>query len=755
MALFDTLKTILTPYAEKINKHTTDVSILSEDVNSLNGSLDAVVVRNLAKNTTWITGKGIQAATGSSYDSTNTTVCTGFIDISKCSRIMYMRRFANQSYTPISGMAFYNANQKFISGVPEGYKSGDTIPKVNTSVVPKNAVYARFTYTSIEETLANYPFFVYDADLYEAALETKVKQNTEDISAHYNEFIGSLEDLNKFLISVHYPIDGPFSIGGVGTTTGKTNNATNRVRIGYTSLQIGKVYNLQLSNDNYVILNAWLYSSNSESNAVRNLTSYIKNRRYLTFVTEQNENYIRVTFKRLNDESDMTDNDVSIISSATNLSEFTDTTLTKKGFPADSFSTGKAIKSIESGLDELSNILNKTLPFYIMDWKKFKQEQSPLGWGIGYYNAETGVGNSSSNNYIRTRNRMDTDMVSENTTMCCVTPPSGYYVLVCVTNKSDGGFVETLNADRSIDKTIYFTFDKTKRYGFTIGAFNGDSADFVTEEFVNTVELRIYERAKSGHECYLDDLTRDYIWESSLEYALMLPNNYNPIGDPTKLIICGHGLSSTIDANSWGAKNVSSKFVEQGYAVMDVNCVTSQDWCNPALIKKYIRAINDIVSKYNVTPTFVYGFSMGSLIGLTLSTIIPGIKANVISGIRLDFLARYNEATQEEQAIINTNLGFTDGFDYNKISGWCKTAFAYLTSDNELANPVSLPPTLFLWGTSDTLTQSESLAKIAEIKRGGTICDVISYESANHGAMCSLSAGTSFNDAVNWFITWG
>lgn len=51
MALFDTLKTILTPYAEKINKHTTDISILSEDaenvradlneaVDSLNGSLE-------------------------------------------------------------------------------------------------------------------------------------------------------------------------------------------------------------------------------------------------------------------------------------------------------------------------------------------------------------------------------------------------------------------------------------------------------------------------------------------------------------------------------------------------------------------------------------------------------------------------------------------------------------------------------------------------------------------------------------------
>ena len=46
MALFDTLKTILTPYAEKINKHTTDISILSEDVKNvhtdLNDSVDSL-----------------------------------------------------------------------------------------------------------------------------------------------------------------------------------------------------------------------------------------------------------------------------------------------------------------------------------------------------------------------------------------------------------------------------------------------------------------------------------------------------------------------------------------------------------------------------------------------------------------------------------------------------------------------------------------------------------------------------------------
>lgn len=40
MALFDNLKTVLTPYAEKINKHTTDISILSEDAENVHTDLN-------------------------------------------------------------------------------------------------------------------------------------------------------------------------------------------------------------------------------------------------------------------------------------------------------------------------------------------------------------------------------------------------------------------------------------------------------------------------------------------------------------------------------------------------------------------------------------------------------------------------------------------------------------------------------------------------------------------------------------------
>ena len=178
---------------------TGEIAELSGAVDSLNGSLeqinsdlDAVVVRNLAKNATWINGRAIQATTGTSYNSSGAAY-TDYIDVSNCSRIMYMRRFSKLVYAPTSGMAFYDANKNFISGVPDAYKSSDTIPKMDILTVPENAVYARITYYPPDsETFANYPFFVYDVDLYEAAQETKVKQNTNDISAHYNEFINAL-----------------------------------------------------------------------------------------------------------------------------------------------------------------------------------------------------------------------------------------------------------------------------------------------------------------------------------------------------------------------------------------------------------------------------------------------------------------------------------------------------------------------------------------------------------------------------------
>lgn len=249
------------------------------------------------------------------------------------------------------------------------------------------------------------------------------------------------------------------------------------------------------------------------------------------------------------------------------------------------------------------------------------------------------------------------------------------------------------------------------------------------------------------------DLSKSYIYDSTFEYAIIFPQTYSPKGYHVPLVIICHGLSSTLNGSSWGQKSVADKFVNAGYAVMDVNQVTSQDWCNPSLITKYIRALKDITSKYNVVPEFVYGLSMGSLIGLCLSTIITGIKACAISGIRLDFEARYDLLSDMDKAIVNNNLSFTNGFDAYMAAGWCKTAFSCIDADNNNINPIQFPPTIFIVGSTDTLTKTESLAKIDEIRRGGTICSVNEYEG-DHGDVCALNAGTSLADTLEWFDIW-
>ena len=181
----------------ELNNINSNIETCNTEISKINGSLETVVVRNLAKNTTWVIGKAIQAGTGIPYNSSGGAY-TDYIDVSNCSRIMYMRRFSKLVYAPTSGMTFYDANKNFISGVPDAYKSSDTIPKMDILTVPENAVYARITYYPPDsETFANYPFFVYDADLYEVALETKVKQNTDDISAHYEEFIDAFSDFTQ------------------------------------------------------------------------------------------------------------------------------------------------------------------------------------------------------------------------------------------------------------------------------------------------------------------------------------------------------------------------------------------------------------------------------------------------------------------------------------------------------------------------------------------------------------------------------
>ena len=252
------------------------------------------------------------------------------------------------------------------------------------------------------------------------------------------------------------------------------------------------------------------------------------------------------------------------------------------------------------------------------------------------------------------------------------------------------------------------------------------------------------------------DMAAEYIYNSTRESAIKLPAGYKTTGEKTPLIILAHGLSSTIDSSTWGGTDMETlvgKFVNEGYAVIDVDQVTTQDWCNPALIEKYAAAIRDATEKYNIVPAVVFGESMGSLIGLCLAKLYSTVKVCVISGIRLDFAARYAELSSANKEIVDSNLGFTNGFDAYKAAGWDKTAFAAVDANGSKICPVQFPPTFFVVGSTDTLTKTESLAKIDEIRRGGTITKTTEY-TGDHNAVCYLKPTGCFDDAMAWIGKW-
>lgn len=167
-----------------------------------------------------------------------------------------------------------------------------------------------------------------------------------------------VENLNSFIIASESVISGSIQVGGINTSTGKTNSATNRARLSYTFVESGKLYSLQLNSDSYALSNAWLYTADNENSAIRNITDDIKNGRYVNFTAGQNESYIRVTFKNASDdEAIMTDSDIAAIATAIKLFELTDATLSRKGIPADSKAVGTEINAINEELDDIDQLL--------------------------------------------------------------------------------------------------------------------------------------------------------------------------------------------------------------------------------------------------------------------------------------------------------------------------------------------------------------------------------------------------------------
>ena len=90
-----------------------------------------------------VEGTGYIKYADGTIGSSSATGHTDYVDVSKYAYITYSR--TQHTSSPVHGMAFYNANKTYISGVQGYYPVSADHYEDYTTAVPENAVYARFT----------------------------------------------------------------------------------------------------------------------------------------------------------------------------------------------------------------------------------------------------------------------------------------------------------------------------------------------------------------------------------------------------------------------------------------------------------------------------------------------------------------------------------------------------------------------------------------------------------------------------------
>lgn len=121
------------------------------------------------------------------------------------------------------------------------------------------------------------------------------------------------------------------------------------------------------------------------------------------------------------------------------------------------------------------------------DWSLIGTTSYPLGWRNGYWNPNTGSGNSSSQNYIRSVQRYE---FNNDVKYLIIYAPTNYSVRT-LEYLSDETYTENYygNADGTGNNPIIIPITPGNKYAFTMGYFsNGDSGTFITENFIKTIK---------------------------------------------------------------------------------------------------------------------------------------------------------------------------------------------------------------------------------------------------------------------------
>ena len=139
----------------------------------------------------------------------------------------------------------------------------------------------------------------------------------------------------------------------------------------------------------------------------------------------------------------------------------------------------------------------KSRPFV---WRSAGSDSYPTGWRTGYID-NTGT-NQTSTSYIRTV--LIPSAKIKGATACLIVPPSGYFAWVDVFVNDYVG-AESFVAQygnyykQETGKEIYFNLSEGQSFVVSLGKFNSDAGDYLTETFTKTIGCTLFFSNKSDY----------------------------------------------------------------------------------------------------------------------------------------------------------------------------------------------------------------------------------------------------------------
>lgn len=163
-----------------------------------------------------------------------------------------------------------------------------------------------------------------------------------------------------------------------------------------------------------------------------------------------------------------------------------DASLSIRGAAADAQATGNAIESCK--------YVNT-----VLSWKG--NNAYPYGWKTGYYSGEIGSSyeHNGSYNYLCAHFAISVANYPEiiNCEKIRISPPSGYGIKVIEIDAEDiitniYGEINTTSYPDVAGKTIEFNYTTNRRWLVSIGRFNGDSNEYMTSEFSESIKFDVF-----------------------------------------------------------------------------------------------------------------------------------------------------------------------------------------------------------------------------------------------------------------------